>query len=91
MNVGEEIAIFRLQAVELDELQPVDTMVQHTSSAVDIRTVFAQIGTFWHQLKWPDPESGFVFISRILDDVCRAAIFYAERMKRKVGTSKFQV
>ena len=30
------------KAVELDDLQPVDDMVKHSSSAVDIRTVLLQ-------------------------------------------------
>ena len=30
------------KAVELDDLQPVDDMVMHSSSAVDIRTVLLQ-------------------------------------------------
>eukprot|EP00095_Tigriopus_kingsejongensis_P000958 maker-scaffold83_size396513-snap-gene-0.15 protein:Tk00958 transcript:maker-scaffold83_size396513-snap-gene-0.15-mRNA-1 annotation:"conserved hypothetical protein" len=85
-----DIALFKaikriLKAVELDNLGvPVDELVKHTSSAVDIRTVLGQIKTFWHQLKWPDPETAYVFVSRILDDVCRAAIFYAEKMCAKV-------
>ena len=71
-----DIALFKaikriLKAVELDNLQTVDDLVRHTSSAVDIRTVFAQIKTFWMQLQWPDAETAYVFISRILDDVCR--------------------
>ena len=32
------------KAVELDDLQPVDDMVKHSSSAVDIRTVLLQAG-----------------------------------------------
>lgn len=85
-----DIALFKaikriLKAVELDNLgRPVDELVKHTSSAVDIRTVLGHIKTFWHQLKWPDPETAYVFISRILDDVCRAAIIYAEKMCVKV-------
>ena len=31
------------QAVELDELTPVDELVKHSSSAVDIRTVLMQV------------------------------------------------
>ena len=31
------------KAVELDDLQPVDDMVKHSSSAVDIRTVLLQV------------------------------------------------
>ena len=35
------------KAVELDDLQPVDDMVKHSSSAVDIRTVLLQAGFFF--------------------------------------------
>ena len=62
-----------------------DQLVRHTNSAVDIRTVFGQIATFWHQLSWPDPETSYVFVSRMLDDVCKSAIFYAEKMCAKAG------
>ena len=55
------------RAVELDELSPVDEYVQHSSSAVDIKTVLVQIKTFWQQLTWPDVEASYAFISKILD------------------------
>jgi hypothetical protein len=45
----------------------VDELVKHSSSAVDIRTVLSQIKTFWQQLDWPDVESAYAFISKILD------------------------
>ena len=38
--------IFFSQAVELDDLKPVDDLVKHSSSAVDIRTVLMQV-TLW--------------------------------------------
>ena len=53
--------------MELDDLSPVDELVKHTSSAVDIRTVLMQIKTFWAQLCWPDVESSYAYISKILD------------------------
>ena len=53
--------------MELDDLSPVDDLVKHTSSAVDIRTVLMQIKTFWAQLCWPDVESSYAYISKILD------------------------
>ncbi len=78
------ISIKLLQrAVDLDDLSTVDDLVRYTNSAVDVRTVLGQIRTFWRQLGWPDPETSYVFISRILDDACRAAVFYAERMGEK--------
>ena len=73
------------KAVALDNLMsPVDELVQHTSSAVDIKLVFGQIRTFWNQLSWPDAETAYVFVSRILDDLCKATIFYGDRMCQKV-------
>ena len=69
--------------MELDDLSTVDDLVRYTNSAVDVRTVLGQIRTFWRQLGWPDPETGYVFVSRILDDACRAAVFYAERRGEK--------
>ena len=66
---------------------PVDQLVKHTSSAVDIQTVFGQVATFWHQLSWPDSETSYVFVSRMLDDVCKSAIFYAEKMCSKATES----
>ena len=77
-----------VRAVQLDNLRPVDEMSQHTSSAVDLRTVLNQIKTFWTQLSWPDTETNYVFISRIMDDVCKAMIFYAEKMCYKAETHR---
>ncbi len=84
-----DIALFKAlrrirRAVDLDDLSAtVDELVRHTGSAVDVQTVLGQIGTFWRQLEWPDAETGYVFVSRILDDVCRATLFYAEAMGEK--------
>ncbi len=50
-----------------DDLEPVDELVKHSSSAVDIKTVLIQIKTFWQQLDWPDTEASYAFISKILD------------------------
>ena len=55
------------KAVDLDDLSPVDDFVQHSSSAVDVKTVLVQIKTFWQQLTWPDVEASYAFISKILD------------------------
>ena len=84
-----DIALFKavqriLKAVQLDTLShPVDEMVMHTSSAVDIRTVFGQVRTFWTQLAWPDAETAYVFVSRILDDICKASVVYARKLVLK--------
>jgi hypothetical protein len=88
-----DIALYKamgriVRAVRLDTLQPVDELSHHSSSAVDVRTVLSQIRTFWAQLSWPDSETSYVFISRIMDDVCRAVIFYAEKMCAKAEQQK---
>lgn len=67
-----DIALYKamqriIKAVEIDDLEPVDELVKHSSSAVDIRTVLMQIKTFWKQLSWPDVEASYAFISKILD------------------------
>jgi len=97
-----DIALYKamqriIKAVELDDLSPVDDLVKHSSSAVDIRTVLMQIKTFWAQLSWPDVESSYAYISKILDDVCKTTIFYADKMVERVSreqnnnVGKFQV
>ena len=68
------------RAVELDELSPVDEYVEHSSSAVDIKTVLVQIKTFWQQLNWPDVEASYAFISKILDVSFLYFIFFVNRI-----------
>jgi len=85
-----DIALYKamqriVKAVELDDLTPVDDLVKHSSSAVDIRTVLMQIKTFWAQLNWPDVEASYAFISKILDDVCKTTIFYSDKMVERVN------
>ena len=88
-----DIALYKamvriVRAVQQDNLRPVDELSQHTSSAPDLRIVLEQIKTFWLQLSWPDTETNYVFISRIMDDVCKALIFYAEKMCSKAETHR---
>ena len=84
----DESGTAAFKAVELDDLsKPVDDMVLHTCSAVDIRTVFGQVRTFWNQLAWPDPETAYVFVSRILDDICKASIVYAKKLVSKCSSA----
>ena len=39
------------------------------------------------QLNWPEPETSYVFVSRMLDDVCKSAMFYAEKMYAKAESA----
>ncbi|XP_048522874.1 protein unc-13 homolog 4B isoform X8 [Dendroctonus ponderosae] len=84
-----DIAVYKAlqrieKAIELDQLVHIDTSVKYSSSAVDTLTIFYQVNTFWQQLNWPDVESCYTFIAKIIDDICRCCIFYAEKMASKV-------
>ncbi|XP_042197096.1 BAI1-associated protein 3 [Callorhinchus milii] len=71
------------KAVEMDQLEPVDSLSRHSSSAVDVVTCFSQIRNFWLQLAWPDPMGAFIFITRITDDICSGAVLYSELIRQK--------
>lgn len=67
-----DIAVYKAlkridRAVDFDTLQPVDSSVQYSSSAVDTLTIFYQIKVFWTQLAWPDVEGSYTFIAKIID------------------------
>ncbi|KAF5296761.1 hypothetical protein FQR65_LT10162 [Abscondita terminalis] len=72
------------KAVELDDLSPVDDSVKYSSSALDTLTIFHQIRIFWDQLNWPDIEGCYGFVAKIIDDLCRCCLFYADKMAIKV-------
>ncbi|XP_058974958.1 protein unc-13 homolog 4B isoform X3 [Musca domestica] len=72
------------KAIELDELKAVDETVKYSSSAVDTLAIFYQIKIFWQQLDWPDAEGSYTFVAKIVDDICRCCVFYAQRMSRRV-------
>ncbi|KAK4881762.1 hypothetical protein RN001_005081 [Aquatica leii] len=72
------------KAVELDDLSPVDESVKYSSSALDTLTIFHQIRIFWDQLNWPDVEGCYLFVAKIIDDLCRCCLFYADKVAFKV-------
>ncbi|XP_023298008.2 protein unc-13 homolog 4B isoform X1 [Lucilia cuprina] len=72
------------KAIELDELKAVDETVKYSSSAVDTLAIFYQIKIFWQQLDWPEAEGSYTFVAKIVDDICRCCVFYAQRMSRRV-------
>ncbi|VEN33614.1 unnamed protein product [Callosobruchus maculatus] len=79
------LALQRIEkAVELDKLVHVDSNVKYSSSAVDTLTIFYQVKVFWEQLNWPDVESCYTFIAKIIDDICRCCVFYADKMSARV-------
>lgn len=84
-----DIAVYKAlqrieKAVELDKLVHVDNTVKYSSSAVDTLTIFYQIKVFWEQLNWPNVEGSYTFIAKIIDDICRCCVFYADKMSAKV-------
>ncbi|XP_076251022.1 C2 and C2B_Munc13-like domain-containing protein staccato isoform X3 [Rhynchophorus ferrugineus] len=85
LDIAVYKALIRIEkAVELDKLVHVDTSVKYSSSAVDALTIFYQVKTFWQQLNWPDVEGSYTFIAKIIDDICRCCVFYADKMAAKV-------
>ncbi|XP_016908252.2 protein unc-13 homolog 4B isoform X9 [Apis cerana] len=83
-----DIAVYKAlkridRAVEFDTLQAVDNTVQYSSSAVDTLTIFYQIKVFWTQLAWPDMEGSYTFVAKIIDDICKCSIAYADKMAKK--------
>ncbi|MBN3306410.1 BAIP3 protein, partial [Amia calva] len=76
------------KAVEVDKLEPVHPLSKHSTSAVDVTTCFNQVREFWVQLAWPDSAGAFIFVTRLTDDVCSAAVCYSELIKRKIERSQ---
>jgi BAI1-associated protein 3 len=85
LDISVYKALSRIQkAIDLDTLVPVDEAVKYSSSAVDTLAIFYQIKIFWKQLDWPQAEGAYIFVSKIVDDICRCCVFYADRMSQKV-------
>ncbi|XP_030758919.1 protein unc-13 homolog 4B isoform X2 [Sitophilus oryzae] len=85
LDIAVYKALIRIEkAVELDQLVHVDTNLKYSSSAVDALTIFYQVKTFWQQLNWPDVEGCYTFIAKIIDDICRCCVFYADKMAARV-------
>lgn len=84
-----DISVFKAltrikKAIELDDLLPVDDEVKYSSSAVDTLNIFYQIKIFWQQLDWPDVEGSYMFVAKIVDDICRCCTYYADLMAKRV-------
>ncbi|XP_058172092.1 protein unc-13 homolog 4B-like [Anopheles ziemanni] len=85
LDIAVYKALIRIKkAIELDKLQPVDETVKFSSSAVDTLDIFHQIKIFWQQLAWPDVEGAYIFVAKIVDDICRCCVFYADQVSARV-------
>ncbi|XP_026481673.1 protein unc-13 homolog 4B-like [Ctenocephalides felis] len=76
------------KAVELDKFVPVTDDVKYSSSAVDSLAIFYQIKIFWEQLEWPDVEGSYTFVAKIVDDICRCCVFYADRVSDRLDSQE---
>jgi BAI1-associated protein 3 len=86
LDVSLYKALTRIKkAIELDNLEAVDSSVKYSSSAIDTLAIFNQISIFWKQLAWPDAEGSFIFVSKIVDDICKCCVFYADNMAERVN------
>lgn len=85
LDISVYKALTRIEkAIDLDQLVPVDDSVKYSSSAVDTLAIFYQIKIFWQQLAWPDAEGAYMFVGKIVDDICRCCVFYADKMSDRV-------
>ncbi|XP_055377531.1 protein unc-13 homolog 4B isoform X2 [Condylostylus longicornis] len=92
LDISVYKALTRIEkAIDLDKLVPVDETVKYSSSAVDTLAIFYQIKIFWQQLGWPDAEGAYIFVSKIVDDICRCCVFYADRMSKRVEEIDFHI
>lgn len=85
LDISVYKAMTRIErAIELDQLVPVDETVKHSSSPIDTVAIFHQINIFWQQLAWPDAEGAYMFVGKIVDDICKCCVFYADNMSKRV-------
>ncbi|CAH1171241.1 unnamed protein product [Phaedon cochleariae] len=78
LNVCKGKALQRVRtAVDIQKPCEGDKLVKHSSSAVDVVTMFCQLRDFWRLLQWPKTHSALL-LSQLLDCVCSAALLYAD-------------
>ncbi|XP_072386969.1 BAI1-associated protein 3 [Diabrotica undecimpunctata] len=64
-------------AVMIQKICDGEKFVRHSSSSVDIVTMFCQLREFWRYLQWPKAQS-ILLVSQLLDCICSAALLYAD-------------
>lgn len=91
LDVTYQKSLQRIEkAIELDTLTPVDASVNYSSSAIDAVAIFHPIKLFWLQLDWPDVESGYTFLAKIVNDICRCCIHYATKLHEIIKIRQLQ-
>ncbi|XP_006901988.1 PREDICTED: BAI1-associated protein 3 [Elephantulus edwardii] len=77
----------RLQsAVDVDTLEPVDASSKHSGSAAAAGLCFSHLQEFWVRLAWPDLAQAQGLGTQLGQDMCEAAVFYTELLRKKMDT-----
>ncbi|XP_047390176.1 BAI1-associated protein 3 [Sciurus carolinensis] len=85
LQVLRDQAKWRLQgAVDVDTLEPVDVSSKHSSSAATASLCFSHIQELWVRLAWPDPAQAQGLGTQLSQDMCEAALFYTDLLRKKV-------
>nr|XP_040133332.1 BAI1-associated protein 3 isoform X2 [Ictidomys tridecemlineatus]XP_040133333.1 BAI1-associated protein 3 isoform X2 [Ictidomys tridecemlineatus] len=85
LQVLRDQSKWRLQgAVDVDTLEPVDASSRHSSSAATASLCFSHIQELWVRLAWPDPAQAQGLGTQLSQDLCEAALFYTELLRKKV-------
>lgn len=61
----------------------VDALAKCSSSAVNTLEILHEIKHFWDELDWPDIESSYLYVCKIIDDTCRCCLFYVSRLSQR--------
>lgn len=84
LDLSVQKALTRIErAAELDSLTPVDATVNYSSSSVDTISIFHQVRMFWEQLRLPNTEKTFEYVSKIIEDVCNCCDAYDRKMAQR--------
>ncbi|XP_029413605.1 BAI1-associated protein 3 isoform X1 [Nannospalax galili] len=87
LQVLRDQAKWRLQgAVDVDTLEPVDAASKHSSSAATASLCLSHIQELWVRLAWPDLAQAQGLGTQLSQDMCEAALFYTELLRKKVDT-----
>lgn len=71
------------KVIALDGHTHVDAAAKCSSSAVNTLEILHEIKHFWDELDWPDIESSYLYVCKIIDDTCRCCLFYVGRLAKR--------
>ncbi|PIK44409.1 hypothetical protein BSL78_18733 [Apostichopus japonicus] len=77
------------KAVELDKMNTMDSIVKHSTSAVDATGCIKVFSDFWNKLNWPDPAGAYVFATCVTDYICNCGLEYGHLIHAKLTANGF--